>query len=103
MNDRKKPCLKIVIKPETPGAKGIPLFAYWRHDGKLRGSMDGEIEQIAIKLRNGVVHRIQLKEGTRYADHYINAYEDDAPAERKPSFDDAQAARGPAEGDDIPF
>ena len=72
-----KPALKIVIKPESSGAKAAALFAYWRKDGKLRGSMDGNVEQIAVKFKDGSVMRVKRKENG-YPDHYINAYEEAA-------------------------
>ena len=72
-----KPALKIVIKPESGDAKAAALFAYWRKDGKLRGSLDGNVEQVAVKFKDGSVMRVKRKENG-YPDHYINAYEEAA-------------------------
>ena len=74
-----KPAFKVDIKAEGGASKAVSLFAFWRkEDGKLRGSLDGKIVQLSVKLEDGSVHHVKRKDGGKYADHFINCYENEA-------------------------
>ena len=88
-----KPAFKVDIKAEGGASKAVSLFAFWRkEDGKLRGSLDGKIVQLSVMLEDGSTHHVKLKPGTKYADHFINCYENEAHAAKfagpKPSGSD---------------
>ncbi len=108
MSDKQKPAFKVSVKPEQGGGKAVQLAAFWRKDdGKLRGSLDGKIVQLSVKLEDGtnedgtpryVVHHVKRKEGSKWMDHYVNLFEEEGSASKF-----AGAAQAPSGADDDIF
>ena len=83
MSDKQKPAFKVSVKPEQGGGKAVQLAAFWRkEDGKLRGSLDGKIVQLSVKLEDGTVHHVKRKDGGRFMDHYVNLFEEEGNAQK---------------------
>jgi hypothetical protein len=94
-----KPDFKVSIKPEQGGGKATYLFAFWRKDdGKLRGSLDGKIVQLSVKLEDGTVVHVKRKPDSKYADHYVNLFEEEGSTSKF-----AGAAQAPSGADDDIF
>ena len=83
MSDKQKPAFKVSVKPEQGGGKAVQIAAFWRKDdGKLRGSLDGKIVQLSVKLEDGTVHHVKRKEGGKWMDHYVNLFEEEGNAQK---------------------
>jgi hypothetical protein len=81
LSDKPKPAFKVSVKPEQGGGKAVQLAVFWRKDdGKLRGSLDGKIVQLSVKLEDGTVHHVKRKDGGRFMDHYVNLFEEEQSA-----------------------
>ncbi len=77
MSDKPKPAFRVSVKPEQGGGKAVQLAAFWRKDdGKLRGSLDGKIVQLSVKLEDGTVHHVKRKPDSKFVDHYVNLFEE---------------------------
>ena len=71
------------VKPEQGGGKAVQIAAWWRKDdGKLRGSLDGKIVQLSVKLEDGTVHHVKRKDGGKWMDHYVNLFEEEGNAQK---------------------
>lgn len=120
MSDKKKPDFKVNVKPEQGGGKAGQVFYFYRkEDGKFRGSLDGDIEQLSIKYKGGRVIHLKLKPDSKYCDHYINLFEEEgnaqkfaAPAPSSSADDDIFGSpqtkgtfdgEGDLDGSEIPF
>jgi hypothetical protein len=99
LSDKPKPAFKVSVKPEQGGGKAVQLAAFWRKDdGKLRGSLDGKIVQLSVKLEDGTVCHVKRKPDSKWMDHYVNLFEEEGSASKF-----AGAAQAPSAADDDIF
>ena len=99
MSDKQKPAFKVSVKPEQGGGKAVQLAAFWRKDdGKLRGSLDGKIVQLSVKLEDGTVVHVKRKPDSKWMDHYVNLFEEEGSTSKF-----AGAAQAPSGADDDIF
>lgn len=73
-----RPRYKIALKPKSGSARALDFIAIWDSNGRLNGSLDRRVEEVAIKLVGGEVVRIRKDEAGKL-DHWVNFYDNASP------------------------
>jgi hypothetical protein len=107
MSKGQKPSAKLAYK-SADGGERVYLLSWWRRDDGRMGParIDRDIDQIAVRKKDGTIHRIRVGEDGKLS-HFIDLFlEDEAPAGARPSTRQAEPPPfddGGGFGDDLPF
>jgi hypothetical protein len=99
-----RPALKVYLKSARE-RQYVDLFAFWRGERGLTGTLDRSVVELAVTLEDGTTVRVRRDDQGRVDGWYINAREDGgrtpqrapARAQRQPELPDVES------DDDLPF
>lgn len=72
MSKGSKPDVSLTMRLTAKGSGFMPLGAFWRRDGELRGGWDANVVEVRVRYKDGSEVVVRKQADGRFMDHYLN-------------------------------